>query len=154
MIFVAILMVCVLAVISWEDCQTRIIANKRVAVVFVLAIIYIVMRSQTLNDFADHILSFLYIIIPAVALFAFRIWGGGDAKLLMALALVAQPQTIFLLIFLIVSCGFFQAIIILLARRLRPSSSYRDGMPYGVAIACGATIFLVLDIFGLSNTFF
>lgn len=147
MIFVSILMVCVLAVISWEDCQTRMIANKRVTVVFLLAIAYVVMRSQTMSDLFDHLLSFLYIVIPAIALFAFRIWGGGDAKLLMALAPIAQPQTLFLLIFLIVICGFFQAIIILVTRRLKPRSFYLDGMPYGVAIAFGATIFLAMDIF-------
>lgn len=150
MIFVAILMVCILAVISWEDCQTRLIANKRVMVIFVLAIAYAFLRSQTVNDLFGHIVSFVYVILPALTLFYFRIWGGGDAKLLMALALIAQPQTLFLLILLIVTCGFFQAIIILVFRRLRPRSAHLEGMPYGVAIACGATLFLIWDIITLS----
>jgi prepilin peptidase CpaA len=102
-------------------------------------------RVSAYGEIIDHALAFICTVGAGFILFALRIWGGGDSKLLMALAPITQPETLLLLIFLVVICGFFQAIGIIAYRCLRPHPDYRNEMPYGIAIACGAIIYLVLD---------
>jgi prepilin peptidase CpaA len=147
MIILVALFALILIVISIEDCKSRIISNQLVIIIFFLSISYAVVELQSYSDMLGHIYSLLYVIGPAVLLFFLGVWGGGDAKLVMALAPITQPETLSLLIFLIITCGFVQAILMLLYRRLQPGLVYQEGMPYGVAISCGAIIFLMFDLY-------
>jgi prepilin peptidase CpaA len=80
------------------------------------------------------------------ALFAFRMIGGGDVKLLSATALWAGPVIFPSFIFLTAIAGGVVGLAILLLRRRRMSPAAANGttsspapavMPYGVAIAIG-----------------
>ncbi len=70
------------------------------------------------------------------------IFGGrGDAKLLAAAAVILGAKGLPLLIFATAMAGGALALLWLILRRLRRRrASPFDGVPYGVAIACGAVV--------------
>jgi prepilin peptidase CpaA len=82
-----------------------------------------------------RLLAALVVFAVCLALFALRLWGGGDAKLVPAVALwlgfAALPR--FLVVMAV--AGGALALVTLLARRLKLTTASR--VPYGVAIAAG-----------------
>lgn len=100
------------------------------------------------QDWLNHLGAGLALLVIGVVLFARGVWGGGDAKLLPAVAvwtgLAGLPR--FLIVMALV--GGVLAVLALLARRLPlgPSGAVRawgerlaasGHVPYGVAIAAG-----------------
>ena len=133
--------------ISYEDIKTRTISNRLVLQVFFLSVAYAGLESLVSGQWVGHLLAFLIILGPSLLLFATGLWGGGDAKLLMAVSPLALPHTLLVFLFLISAAGLIQAIMILIRRRLRRHANYRPGMPYGVAICGGSFVYISIDLF-------
>jgi prepilin peptidase CpaA len=77
------------------------------------------------------------------ALFAANLLGGGDAKLMSAVALWAGQGFILMFLFVMTTAGGILAIAVLLRQRLAPAVGTGEGsagLPYGVAIAAGGLI--------------
>ncbi|MBI2236875.1 MAG: prepilin peptidase [Magnetospirillum sp.] len=73
----------------------------------------------------------------AVALFAAKMWGGGDAKLLPAVALWTGLAGLPRLLVVIALAGGALALVVLLARRAGVAKFADGHVPYGIAIAAG-----------------
>jgi prepilin peptidase CpaA len=75
------------------------------------------------------------------ALFAANLLGGGDAKLMSAVALWAGQGLILMFLFVMTTAGGVLAIAVLLRQRFAPAAAAvgegATGLPYGVAIAAG-----------------
>jgi prepilin peptidase CpaA len=76
------------------------------------------------------------------ALFAANLLGGGDAKLMSAVALWAGQGLILMFLFVMTTAGGLLAIAVLLRQRFAPATAATvgegtTGLPYGVAIAAG-----------------
>lgn len=69
-----------------------------------------------------------------IALYAVRVWGGGDAKLLAVVAAWVGTEGVVRLLATTAVAGGLLAAAFMLVRRRRPI----EGMPYGVAIGVGA----------------
>jgi len=101
-----------------------------------------------------HALVFVAALLLGMALFAFNLIGGGDAKFLAAAALWMGPAMIVKYFFAFALAGGVLAMLILLLRRLpMPASASRvpvlnqlllpnAGIPYGIALGLGALIVL------------
>lgn len=147
MIIIGLVLSFVFLQISYEDVKTRTISNRLVMQVLFLSVAYAVLESLASGQWVGHLLAFLIILGPSLILFATGLWGGGDAKLLIAVSPLAVPHTLLVFLFLISAAGLFQAIMIIIQRRLRSHANYRPGMPYGVAICGGSFIYLSIDLF-------
>jgi prepilin peptidase CpaA len=95
-----------------------------------------------------HLLIFALSFALSLGLFAFGIMGGGDAKLIPAMALWAGPSGLFLFVLIMALAGGILALIMIIRQKSRRNpdstpSSIQDGVPYGVAIACGGIAFLL-----------
>lgn len=90
------------------------------------------------------------------ALFAFKIWGGGDAKLLAAVALFAGMAHLATLILVTTLAGGLMALISLATRpqralvmwNMKGRGDFGRGIPYGVAIALGGAVVVWGQLFG------
>lgn len=147
MILIGLVLSFVFLRISYEDIKTRTISNRLVLKVLFLSVAYAVLESLASGQWIGHLLALLIILGPSILLFATGLWGGGDAKLLIAVSPLAVPHTLLVFLFLISAAGLFQAIMILILRRLRCHTNYRPGMPYGVAICGGSFIYISIDLF-------
>ena len=77
------------------------------------------------------------VLAICAALFALRMLGGGDAKLLTALALWVPPAAFADLVLVMALAGGLLAAVMLVARQRLPAEA-PPGIPYGIAIAAGA----------------
>lgn len=77
-----------------------------------------------------------------MALFAARMWGGGDAKYYAASALWFPLEVFFHLVWWISLTGLALVIVALLLRKKAAASSWLSvsGVPYGVAIGAGTVV--------------
>lgn len=90
------------------------------------------------------------------ALFSFKVWGGGDAKLLAAVALFAGVAHIATLILVTALAGGVMAIVSLASRprralaiwSLKGQGDWGRGIPYGVAIAMGGAVVIWGQLLG------
>ncbi len=108
-----------------------------------------------------HVLAGLAAFLIAFGLFAFNIFGGGDAKMIPAVMLWIGPSATMEFLLAMGIVGGACAVIILLVRRSMPAAvvpgpirapfEEKAGVPYGVAIAAGAFVAGVQSPF-LSNT--
>jgi prepilin peptidase CpaA len=97
-----------------------------------------------------HVLAGLAAFVIAFGLFAFRIFGGGDAKMIPAVLLWIGPSASLEFIFTMALVGGACALIIVLVRNTVPAAvlpgpirapfEEKAGVPYGVAIAAGAFV--------------
>jgi prepilin peptidase CpaA len=124
---------------AW-DIQHRRIPNlipAALAVLFALAAV-----AGSFRPLLPHLISFAVAAIFGITLFYCRFWGGGDAKLLMAIAPFLTPREL-LGFFLITGCaGGVIAAASLVKRRLAPlivpqAGGAIDEIPYGVALVAG-----------------
>lgn len=85
--------------------------------------------------------SLAIMIVAGAVLFAFRLMGGGDAKLLMSMAVWIPPQDLAAFAFLLALFGTVQGLCTLAWVRLVPAQRARfvrgrmHRMPYGLSIA-------------------
>lgn len=90
------------------------------------------------------------------ALFAFKIWGGGDAKLFAAVALFAGLAHFSTLILVTAVAGGLMAVVSLASRPMRAlviwnmkgKGDFGRGIPYGVAIAAGGAVVIWGQLLG------
>lgn len=90
------------------------------------------------------------VFVLFAALFAAGVMGGGDVKLMAALALWMPGRQVFDLMLLVAMFGGLVALGVLVGRRLRKHDG-ENAVPYGVAIAAGGialTIQPIVNVFG------
>lgn len=133
------------------DVLTMRIAN-RISIVLVAAfVITAAIAGMPLATMLQHAAVGVAVLLVGMALFQFRLVGGGDAKLLSAAALwIGYGQLVPFLVWVTVFGGLLALLV--LAYRNFPAGALPlpgwalrlhrqgEGMPYGVAIAAGALI--------------
>lgn len=97
-----------------------------------------------------HVLAGGLAFVIAVGLYAFRIFGGGDAKMIPAVMLWMGPAAAFPFSYTMAMIGGACALILLAGKRgipieaipgfMRAPFEANGGVPYGVAIAAGALL--------------
>ena len=152
---VPILGTILLTIIAYGDVRRRRIPNALSLAVAALGLTRILVAGDPVA--ASYTLTAgAAILVVALLLFCRGVIGGGDAKLLPAMALFIGYSNLLEFLFLMSLCGGALALAIMArdrfgARRLRsppsePSGgSTRSTVPYGVAIAVAGVITLILD---------
>lgn len=123
-----------LLIAAFTDLRRRKIDNWLNAAIALGAPLYWVASGMTLYDIGIQLAVALGTFIVLAGLFAIRAMGGGDVKLLTALALWIQPMWFLELIFVMAVAGGIVTIIFgswHVARR----NKNRIAIPYGLAIA-------------------
>lgn len=98
----------------------------------------------------QNLAAFAVVLTLGFALFSYGVLGGGDVKLLAAVALWTNGSTLLTLIASILLAGGILAIIIIALRMFAREGFWRhvrvlrpgSGIPYGIAIAAGTMVFL------------
>jgi prepilin peptidase CpaA len=112
--------------------------------------VYVIAAAVPLNVVIWHVMSGALVLAVGMGLFAFGLFGGGDVKLLAAVALLVGWSSLILLLFVVSLVGGILAVVIA-ALRLRQSRHCLSAMglrsaifegerayvPYAVAIAAG-----------------
>lgn len=103
-----------------------------------------------LEIIGGHLMAGGLAFVIAFGLYAFRIFGGGDAKMIPAVVLWMGPAAAFPFAFKMAIAGGLCATLILAVRRTTPAETVpgfmrapfeeKAGVPYGVAIAAGALL--------------
>lgn len=103
-----------------------------------------------LEIIGGHLMAGGLAFVIAFGLFAFRIFGGGDAKMIPAVVLWMGPEAALPFAFKMAIAGGMCAALILAVRRTAPAEAIpgfmrapfepKAGVPYGVAIAAGALL--------------
>ena len=103
-----------------------------------------------LEILGGHLLAGGLAFVIAFGLFAFRIFGGGDAKMIPAVVLWMGPAAALPFVFWMAVVGGICAALLMVSRRsipatvvpgfMRASFEPKAGVPYGVAIAGGAIL--------------
>lgn len=149
-----IAVVCLLgALMLWAaftDIRGRIISNRTVLAITGLYPAYALAAGldPALAGWIGGLLVGFAVLIISAGLFAFNIFGGGDAKMLAAVALWAGPGLLSQFLLITAITGGLLAMGFLVYRRMAPSASERaalddgamDSLPYGVAITAGGLL--------------
>jgi len=132
-----ILLAVLLLMAAWTDVRTRTISNELNAAIALLAIAYWWAIGETLwPDIALRIgVAFVIFGIFAV-LFMLRMMGGGDVKMIAALALWLPFHALIVMLTVMALAGGVITVGLLIRQRWRPNAE-RPEIPYGVAIAIG-----------------
>ncbi|MBA3069370.1 MAG: hypothetical protein FP825_12940 [Hyphomonas sp.] len=119
--------------------------NITLAVLFVPAAL---VSGLPLEMIGGHLLAGALAFVIAFGLFAFRIFGGGDAKMIPAAVLWMGPSAAIPFVYWMAIIGGACALLLVIGRRSVPVSAVpgfmrapfepKAGVPYGVAIAGGA----------------
>lgn len=135
-----LVLVVLLVIAAVGDIRRYIIPNRLCIAVAALAVPYLAAAAVAQGEallplFGIRIGIALLVFVGFAALFALGAMGGGDVKLIAALALWIPPGRILDLLFLVALFGGGLALVILIIRRKRGSTN--RAVPYGVAIAAG-----------------
>lgn len=147
------LRVFVLAGLLWlavSDVRYRRLANAWVVAIGAAFLIFAALQQLGWHAFGMHLLSGGVALLICLALFALRVLGGGDAKLLSVLFLWSGPLLAAPMLTVISLTGTVVGILSFATRRLEPGKgsgvvrvlalfSAVRGVPYGVAIASGGS---------------
>jgi prepilin peptidase CpaA len=154
----------ILAIIAYGDMRTRRIPNALSVAIATLGLIRILLAHDPLA--AGHTLAAGAAIFTVTFLLFWRgIIGGGDAKLMAAMALLIGYRELVEFLFLMSVCGGALALAILARDKLRPrlwrcsslagtppletagcnAAPARATVPYGVAIAAAGVVTLILQ---------
>lgn len=154
----------ILAVIAYGDVRTRRIPNAFSVAIATLGLIRIILVHDSVA--ASHTFAAGAAVFAAAFLLFWRgAIGGGDAKLLAAMALLIGYRDLFSFLFLMSLSGGALALAILMRDRLGPrqrrlsplatmpspmnpeciAAPARSTVPYGVAIAAAGIITLILE---------
>ncbi|MGE5723015.1 MAG: prepilin peptidase [Sphingomonadales bacterium] len=144
-ILVGIVAVMVLAAAVW-DMRTRTIPNSLNAAIALLAIPYWWASGIALwPDVAIQLAMGAGLFALFAAAFAIGAMGGGDVKLIAALALWLRPDAV-LAMLVIMSLAGGALTLVMLARHRLTKAKHQLEIPYGVAIAVGG-IWLIAERF-------
>ncbi|KJS23743.1 MAG: hypothetical protein VR75_18005 [Hyphomonadaceae bacterium BRH_c29] len=118
--------------------------NLALAALFIPAAVF---SGLPIEILIGHVLAGLAAFVIAFGLFAFRVFGGGDAKMIPAVMLWVGPSASMEFLFTMAVTGGLCAMVILLVRQTIPAAvvpgpirapfEEKAGVPYGVAIAAG-----------------
>ncbi|CAB3803957.1 hypothetical protein LMG28614_05919 [Paraburkholderia ultramafica] len=146
----------ILAMLALLDLRTRRLPNAAIAAFAALYFVDAALTKSTLASLAVHAVAGALSLALAGLIFRFGWLGGGDVKLAAAVFLWAGPE--YWTVFVIVSiCGLFVALTVLIAtammriRALAAAARRLDwialsrGVPYGVALALGGIIAVLLQ---------
>jgi len=132
-----ILLAVLLLMAAWTDIKTRTISNELNATIALLAIAFWFVAGETLwPDIAIRIGVALGLFVVCAGLFMIRMMGGGDVKMIGALALWLPFQALLAMLTVMALAGGVITIFLLVRHRFRPNAE-RPEVPYGVAIAIG-----------------
>ena len=139
-----------LLVVSASDIRDRRIPNWTVVAVAALFVPWIFVGNQVsiISSLEAALISF----VVSCGLYAFRVVGAGDSKLLTVTALFAGMSRLPQFLVLVVLAGGAIAVISLLARparaavmfHMRGKGDFGRGVPYGVAIAIATIAIIVI----------
>jgi len=132
-----ILLAVMLLMAAWTDIKTRTISNELNAAIAIIAVAYWFVAGDALwPDVAIRIgVAFLLFFLCA-ALFMLKLMGGGDVKMIAALALWLPFKALMAMLTVMALAGGVITLILLIRQRWRPNAE-RPEVPYGVAIAAG-----------------
>jgi prepilin peptidase CpaA len=152
----------VLAMIAYGDLCSRRIPNALSLAIAALGLIRLILANDTTA--AAHSIGAAILVFGVTFLLFWRgAIGGGDAKLITAMAVLVADHDLLSFLFLMSLCGGVLALAVLAENKLRPrllswlarvraieaakcvTSPVPSSVPYGVAIAAAGTITLILD---------
>lgn len=133
----ATLLIVLLLLACWTDIRSRTIANELNAAIAILAIVWWWISGEPLwPDIALRTGIALIVFAVFAGLFVIRMMGGGDVKMIAALALwLPLPRLMTMLIVMALAGGVI-TMFLLIRHRWRRNEE-RPEIPYGVAIAIG-----------------
>jgi len=135
-----------------EDLWHLTISNWICAVIIVAAFVAVILAGPVAQLW-QNVAVFAALLVVGTPLFAYGKMGGGDVKLLAATGLWFDLAGAGRMIVAVMLAGGVLAVIILLLRMISWSQAAREkvailrpkgGIPYGVAIACGALATLAM----------
>lgn len=146
--FFGIVFFCLCFQAGLKDSVTLTIPNWMNAAFFILFIPAALAGGLAWQVVGMHVLVSAIALVLAFGLFAFNLFGGGDAKMIPGVLLWIGPEGVLHFIFGTALAGGLLSIFILLARNAVPADiapgfarkilNEDNGIPYGVAIAAGA----------------
>lgn len=132
-----ILLAVLLLMAAWTDIRTRTISNEVNAAIALLAIAFWWVVGETIwPDLAIRIGVALLVFGVFALLFMIRMIGGGDVKMIAALALWLPFQALMSMLTVMALAGGLISAFLLIRQRWRPNAD-RPEVPYGMAIAIG-----------------
>lgn len=148
----ALILAAMLGVAAWGDIRSRTISNRLNAAIALLAPFWWWALDLPLwPDVALQIGLAALLFALFTALFAVGAMGGGDVKLITALALWLRPSWLLPMLLIMAITGGVLTLAMLLFHRLRKQPGNPE-IPYGVAIAAAGLLIITNEIFTTSNT--
>ncbi len=132
-----ILLAVLLLMAAWSDLRTRTIPNELNAVIALLAIGWWWVSGESLwPDIALRLALALGTFALFAGLFLLRMMGGGDVKMIAAIALWLPFDALVTMLIVMAITGGIITLAMLIRRKFRPNDQSIE-VPYGVAIAIG-----------------
>ncbi|SDD59018.1 A24 family peptidase [Paraburkholderia lycopersici] len=141
------------------DVRDRRLPNKGVLAVAILFFTDAALAHMSLSETGGHVLVAAVAAVLCVGLYLMNMLGGGDVKLIAALALWVGTNLLVATstLMLVAVTGLFIALLGLATRRLDPAACFgpmrglaffscRRGVPYGVALAAGGSAAILLPL--------
>jgi prepilin peptidase CpaA len=127
-----------------SDARTYLIPNRLSVLIVIVFFAYTLTATENV-DLPGSVIAALAVLAVAVALFAARLMGGGDVKLMAATALWAGPVYVFPFLMATAIAGGVLSLSVLIGPRLaalagRGVAAHSRRVPYGVAIAAGGLL--------------
>lgn len=127
-----------LAVAAWGDVRTRIIPNRlNLAIAAAAPLFWWATGVAPWPDAAWHVAAASLVFVLFAGMFYAGMMGGGDVKLMGAVALWLPPAAVLDAVLLTTVLGGGVTLLTIVAHRLRRAEGPIE-VPYGVAIACAA----------------
>lgn len=132
-----IILAVLLLMAAWTDIRSRTISNELNAAIALFAIAFWWVIGEPLwPDIALRVGIALLIFGVFALLFLLRMMGGGDVKMIAALALWLPLKALMPMLTVMAVSGGLIAVILLVRHRWQPNAD-KPELPYGVAIALG-----------------
>jgi len=132
------LLIVLLLIAAWTDIRSRTISNEVNAAIAILAIGWWWVCGEALwPDVTLRVAIAMMVFIVFAGLFALRMMGGGDVKMIAAIALWLPFPLLMSMLMVMAIAGGIIAAAMLIRHRWRRNED-RPQIPYGVAIAIGA----------------
>lgn len=132
-----ILLAVMLLMAAWTDIKTRTISNELNAAIALIAVAFWWVAGDALwPDVAIRIGIAVLLFFIFAGLFMLKMMGGGDVKMIAALALWLPFNALMVMLTVMALAGGVITVVLLIRQRWRPNAE-RPEVPYGVAIAIG-----------------
>jgi prepilin peptidase CpaA len=152
---IRLVVLCALIWLAVVDVRVRRLPSRQIIVIGLLFFIDAMVTHLSPGNVLRHFLLALCVFAVCAALFAANLLGGGDAKLAAIIFLWAGPGLSLPALVLISATGLLVSLLSLATRRMHPDQhsspmralamfSAAHGVPYGVALAFGGGLVIVL----------